>query len=80
MENYQKRIVNEKKELDEKIEKLNKFIVSKKYSELDILERSKLDRQRMAMKNYSFCLWERITIFDPYFEHFGLIKQLPNAR
>lgn len=72
MEDYQKRVVTEKSELDAKIEKLTQFITTETYFDLDLLERGRLARQLKAMKNYSFCLWERIILFDPKAEHFGL--------
>lgn len=56
------RIVSEKKELSEKINKLNAFIQSKKIRELDIEQSALLFAQRKAMKEYLDILEQRIAL------------------
>ena len=64
MEAYQERVVQEKKELDEKISKLNIFLQSDDIdSKVDIQEKSRLVSQLCAMTIYSNLLFERIANF-----------------
>lgn len=62
---YQQRVIEEKRELDAKREKLREFIDSKAlYSELNIAERDRLRRQYRLMGEYSEVLGERIEAFS----------------
>jgi hypothetical protein len=65
MEAYQERVVQEKKELDEKIEKLNDFVYGSTeiYPNLKFEERVRLKMQLGYMKEYSKILGERIADF-----------------
>ena len=63
MEDYQKRVIAEQKELDSKIVKLDAFVSSYQYSVLTKPERDMMRRQRVAMVNYSNVLGERIRLF-----------------
>jgi hypothetical protein len=60
---YQQRVVIEKKELDDKIEKLTAFIAGEVFKTLPSDECSRLTRQRVAMLDYSQCLEARIKAF-----------------
>lgn len=62
MEEYQKRVVEEKKELDEKIIKLSQFIFSEKFI-VPKGEQERMERQFFSMVEYSRCLRERIAAF-----------------
>lgn len=62
MEDYNQHVVNEKKELDARIEKLRKFNDSRFSQE----ERDRLSRQLISMGMYSDILGERIDAFDDY--------------
>jgi len=64
MKEYQKRVVEEKTDLDNKLIKLNNFIESDKFEEQDEEEQDRLTRQGAAMQEYSVCLEERIAAFD----------------
>jgi hypothetical protein len=60
---HQERVVNEKSELDAKIEKLDSFIHAEIYATLGDDERMRLMRQFCHMKDYSNVLGERIAAF-----------------
>jgi len=63
MEPYQERVVEEKTELDVKIEKLHRFMMTSGFDKLSELERDRLVRQHIAMSQYSGVLGERINGF-----------------
>ena len=63
MLDYQKRVVEEKKELDEKIDKLIHFIELGSFEKIDADEQSRLRVQGRIMQAYSACLRERIAHF-----------------
>lgn len=60
MSNFRERLTKEKKELDEKIEKLDKFIASDAYDDIEGMQMSLLNIQLTAMMTYSQCLLERV--------------------
>lgn len=60
MNNFKKRLEQEKKELDEKAEKLFIFIGSEAYNDVNPFQMSLLNIQYQAMATYSQCLLERI--------------------
>ena len=60
---YQSRVVEEKRELDEKIDKLVKFHGSEAFIGLSSDERDRLTRQSDIMRSYSAILSERISAF-----------------
>ena len=64
MKEYQKRVVQEKKELDEKMLKLKEFFDSDTFKALDEDERFRLHRQAIYMDSYSTVLGERIEAFE----------------
>lgn len=53
----------EKKELDVKIEKLHRFMMTGSFDKLSALECDRLVRQHIAMSQYSGILGERINGF-----------------
>lgn len=61
---HQQRVIDEKRELDEKRLKLASFFSTPTYLNLDIMERSRLTKQGHAMSVYSDILGERIAAFD----------------
>jgi len=63
MEAYQERVVEEKKELDEKISKLSPFISSEKFLSVKEDEANRLRNQLSIMVDYSNILGERIANF-----------------
>jgi hypothetical protein len=64
MKAYQERVVEEKKELDKKIEALDNFVnANEAYADLDEEEQDRLTAQRTAMGEYSDILGERIEAF-----------------
>jgi len=63
MQPHQERVVAEKKELDEKRDKLGKFIDGDTFSTLPVPEKDRLIRQAVAMTDYSVILGERIEAF-----------------
>lgn len=60
---HQQRVVDEKSELDGKIERLAKFIKGTVYPTTDLDEQDRLARQLRAMYGYSEILGERIKNF-----------------
>jgi hypothetical protein len=61
---HQERVVTEKKELDEKIDKLKAFIMeSPIFQKLPDAERGRLKHQYDVMVEYSLCLGARIEAF-----------------
>ena len=63
MEPHQQRVVEEKSELDEKLIKLNEFLLTPIYDRLQSDERRRLRSQRNIMETYVFLLEERIAAF-----------------
>jgi hypothetical protein len=60
---YQERVVTEKRELDDKIEKLATFIKTGAFVGLDADEQERLQHQDAIMQEYSVILGERIAHF-----------------
>lgn len=60
---YQQRVVDEKAELDEKIEKLAGFINGDALTDVDTDERVRMFRQLVVMRHYAKILGERIEAF-----------------
>lgn len=60
---HQVRVIEEKKELEEKITKLDAFIAGEKFDALEEVERIDLRDQRSAMADYSAVLGNRISRF-----------------
>ena len=61
---HQQRVVDEKRDLDEKIEKLNAFFRTSTFHGLDGAEQGRLSRQAGIMMQYSSMLAERIAAFQ----------------
>lgn len=57
---YQERVIQEKKELDEKLGKLELFFSGPEHAGLPPMEQGRLARQHSAMEDYSNILGERI--------------------
>jgi hypothetical protein len=60
---HQKRVIDEKRELDERKEKLEAFFDTPKFAQLDADEQGRLHAQRGAMAAYARILSERISAF-----------------
>lgn len=60
---YQQRVVDEKKELDVKRDKLTEFFKGKTFANLDSSEKSRLSFQASIMLQYSNILADRIAAF-----------------
>lgn len=60
---HQQRMVDEKADLDEKIEKLSNFFGTPVFGNLDAAEQQRLNAQGLAMTTYSVILDERIAAF-----------------
>lgn len=63
LEPYQQRVIDEKKDLDGKIKRLDAFVNSEKFPTLAKEERERMDRQFFIMQQYSEVLGERIAAF-----------------
>ena len=57
---YEKRVIVEKQELDEKIRKLTEFRSTETHKQLTFMERGLLGSQLRAMTNYSDALGKRL--------------------
>ena len=65
MEDYQQRVIEEHKQLDDKLVKLGIFISREAFKVLPEEERDRMLRQQRYMKRYSEVLAERIAEFKP---------------
>jgi hypothetical protein len=63
MEKYQERVVAEKAELDERIDKLFMFVKTEQFWRLPDKEGQRLRRQHAVMREYAGILGERIAAF-----------------
>lgn len=64
MEKHQQRVVEEKAELDQKIEKLSDFIDGAVFAAIDTEGQKLLRAQHILMQGYSSILRKRIQSFD----------------
>ena len=64
MEGYQKRVIKEKEEIEEKRVKLYEFMVDKKFNKLGDENKYLLFRQGRIMLEYSDILQKRIDLFE----------------
>ena len=60
---YQQRVMDEKQDLDEKIDKLDKFVQSDEYAQVPPQEAQRLLQQLAAMREYNRILEDRIANF-----------------
>lgn len=64
LEPYQIRVIQEKQELDQKLEKLMSYLESAHFASLPEYDRALLTMQSAVMANYSLVLGLRITEFS----------------
>lgn len=64
MSTFKERLIDEKQELDLKIEKLTQFIGSENFKKIDGVQMTLLNIQLKSMETYSQCLLERIVRLD----------------
>lgn len=64
MEAYQQRVVDEKAEVSEKLEKLETFLGSANFTKVPHQEQTRLARQSLIMQLYEQVLSERIAAFN----------------
>lgn len=60
MSDFKTRLDTEKKELEERLNKLDAFLISEKVKDIDDAQKSLLRVQATAMNTYLQCLEERI--------------------
>ena len=65
MRDFQQRVVDEQKELDEKLSKLTGFTTTEAFTRLPQAEQHRLHTQRHIMSLYSLVLGQRIDSFTP---------------
>ena len=63
MQDFQQRVVDEKNDLHEKIEKLSAFIETETFIKLPFDEQGRLKAQQTAMEKYREILLDRIANF-----------------
>ena len=61
---HQQRVVEEKRELDEKIAKLTAFLNSAAITQVSLAEARRMSRQHGHMLGYSVMLGQRIAAFE----------------
>lgn len=76
MTDFKQRLLDEKSELGEKINKLNAFISSEAFQKIDPFQMSLLHIQLQAMYTYSQCLLERIIWLDTTSEYQELVQSV----
>ena len=59
MSTYQERLLVEKQELDEKLTKLNSFLITDTFTGLSLVNQDLMKRQAFVMKEYSDILQTR---------------------
>jgi len=64
MDDFRERVVEEKRELDGKLQRLEAFIAGKAFDAINPGEQNRLVRQRDAMCDYSGILGDRIANFS----------------
>jgi hypothetical protein len=64
MQPFQQRVVDEKRELDKKLDSLHEFLGTSLYKALSNAEQHRMARQHNAMCMYSGILAERIEAFN----------------
>jgi hypothetical protein len=69
MEDFKTRLLDERTDLNQKIDKLGPFINSEKYSELPVKVQDLLRVQLYAMKTYSYVLTERMILLGLEVNH-----------
>lgn len=57
---FKDRLLIEKQQVDERLEKLGEFLKGDKFKSIDTIQQSLLNVQHSAMETYSRCLAERI--------------------
>lgn len=60
MSDFKTRLVDEQKQLEEKLDKLDEFLMSDKVNDIDDVQKALLHVQATAMNTYNQCLKERI--------------------
>jgi hypothetical protein len=60
MSTFKERLIDEKSQLDEKIEKLEAFTLGEHFQKIEAVQKSLLNAQLLAMKTYSQILTERL--------------------
>ena len=60
MNDFKTRLIDEKNQLEEKLNKLDSFLVSEKVNSVDDVQKALLQVQATAMNTYLQCLKERI--------------------
>ena len=60
MSDFKTRLVEEQAQLEEKLDKLDAFLVSEKVKDVDDVQKALLQVQATAMNTYNQCLKERI--------------------
>ena len=61
---FQERVIEEKKELDERLVKLTVFVCSETFKKLSSVEQGRLNQQHSIMEHYSAILGRRIAAFS----------------
>ena len=63
LQEHQKRVIEEKAELDEKLGRLKEFFTTDTFNNVDAVEQQRLRRQASVMNIYSDVLGERVSAF-----------------
>jgi len=60
MNDFQQRLIEEQAQLEEKLDKLDAFLMSENVKEIDDTQKALLSVQATAMNTYNQCLKERL--------------------
>jgi len=60
MNDFKTRLIEEQAQLEEKLNKLDSFIMSEKFDSIDDVQKALLQVQATAMNTYNQCLKERL--------------------
>lgn len=60
MSDFKQRLIDEKQQLDERVEKLESFVASENFQKVEPVQMSLLKAQLLSMKTYSQILAERL--------------------
>jgi hypothetical protein len=63
MQPFQQRVIEERRELRDKLDKLNEFVETAMFNKLPHVEKGRMLRQRSLMADYAEVLDERIANF-----------------
>lgn len=65
MSDFKTRLIEEKAQLDERLDKLLSFQLTQAFKDIAPIQQALLNVQAMAMASYSQCISERLNFMEP---------------